>query len=225
MKAKLYVFENKLELVFEDGTYFAPTKSETKDEFVERVSTIAKDEFLDDEFEVVEITEAEVAENDDQTLQEAMIDAQGLKKKLVQAELVKRNLLKDRTPKPKVAPRTAEDMKASDEYKEALALVGKHANFSPFKSEDVHTGKIAGVALNKTNTIIYLTIVEESGKRRCCALKNESLEIIDAPIVVEKEVAKPKAKAKAKGKAKTDSVETATDAAGDTPAADGDDLM
>jgi hypothetical protein len=51
--------------------------------------------------------------------------------------------------------------------------------------------------LNKTNTIIYYTVVEANGKRRCCGVLNPSVVFIETPAEVEKP-AKVKKEKKAK---------------------------
>lgn len=211
MKVKVYESDNKVEIKLSDDTIFTPKKGESKEDFIERVRVIVADEHLDDEFDIIEINKETVAENDDDTLIEAMKTAEGVQKQLIQEVLVDRGLIKAKpVAKAKVDPMTPEEMKATEHYKEASAQVGKYISFSPFKSEEVHTGKIAGVALNKTNTIVYYTVVEESGKRRCCGVKNETVKFIDAPVkeatvtdeTAETAEAKPKAtKAKAKTKA------------------------
>ena len=199
MKAKLYEFQEKMEIKFTDETIYYPKKGEVKEAFVERIKAVATDDYLDDEFELVEINHEVVATNSDEDLQQAFLKAEGLQKKLIESVLIERNIIKGKKPpREKIEAKSAEDMKASEDYKDAESKIGQYARFSPFKKTDVFQGKIVGVALNKTNTIIYFTIVcDVDNKRRCCGVLNETLEYIDAPEGSEK-VSKAKSKAKAK---------------------------
>ncbi len=183
LKAKLYVHEDKMEIRFiEDNTLYMPKKGEAKDKFIERIKKIALDEYLEDEFDLTEIDKEVVATNTDEALKEAVTTAESLQKKIIEAVLTDRGILKGKAPKKdKLEPQTAEEMKETEHYKECEANIGKFAKFSPHKKPDVYEGKIAGVALNKTNTIVYYTIVESDGKRRCCAAKNETLTFIEKP--------------------------------------------
>jgi hypothetical protein len=185
MKAKLYVFDEKMELrlVDDKNTHFLPKKNESKEDFVARVQDIVENEYLE-EFNMVEITKEDVESNDDDTLTEAFETAEGLQYNLIKSVMEDRGLLKKtekKEPKPKVEKRSKEDMIASPEYKAAAANIGKTCKFSPFKSDEVYTGVIAGVALNKTNTIIYYTVVEKDGRRRCCGVLNETVKLSETP--------------------------------------------
>lgn len=195
MKAKLYIFEGKFEVKLSDDTVHTPKKNESKEKFLERIKTLVSDEHLDDVFEVIEIDEATVALNDAATLTAALEGATGLQKKLIEAALAKIEPKAAKVKKEKIAAVSIEDAKASDNYKAAEANIGKFAEFSPFKSTDVYQGKIAGVALNKTNTILYYTIVEANGKRRCCGVLNETVKLIDEPVGFKKEAKPEKVKA------------------------------
>jgi predicted ATP-dependent protease len=180
MKAKLYIFEDQFELKLSDDTVHTPGKKENKTKFLERMKEFVTNEHLDDEFEVIEIDKAVVALNDEKTLTAALEGASGLQKKLIESVLA--NTAKPKKEKKeKVNAVPMEEAKESAAYKAAEANIGKFASFSPFKSLEVIEGKIAGVAMNKTNTIFYYTIVEASGKRRCCGVLNESVQIIDEP--------------------------------------------
>lgn len=197
MKAKLYIFEDKFEIKLSDDSVHTPKKNESKDKFLERIKNLVNTEHLDDVFEVIEIDAAVVALNDEKTLQAALEGgATGLQKKLIEAALS--STAKTAKPKKeKVVAVSTEDVKQSDAYKAAEANIGKFASFSPFKSLEVIEGKIAGVALNKTNTILYYTVVEATGKRRCCGVLNESVKLIDEPEGFAKAAA-PKAEKPAK---------------------------
>lgn len=206
MKAKLYIFDEKFEIKLSDDTIIAPKAKETKEKFLERIKALVNTEYLDDEFEVIEIDAEVVASNDTKTLKAALEGgATGLQKKLIEAALATTSEKAVKEKKSTVVARSAEEAKASEEYKAAEANIGKFASFSPFKSLEVIEGKIAGVALNKTNTILYYTIVEASGKRRCCGVLNETVAFIEqpegfekaAPVKTEKATKTPKA-AKAK---------------------------
>lgn len=195
MKAKLYIFGEKFEVKLSDDSVHTPKKNESKEKFLERIKVIVNDEHLDDEFEVIEIDEATVALNDNVTLTAALEGATGLQKKLIEAALAKVEPKAVKVKKEKIEAVSIEDAKASDAFKAAEANIGKFAEFSPFKSTEVFQGKIAGVALNKTNTILYYTIVEANGKRRCCGVLNESVKLIDEPEGFKKEAKPAKVKA------------------------------
>lgn len=200
MKAKLYVSGVKMEVRLSDDSMYVPTKKESKEAFLARIQTIVNDEHLDDEFTVVEITKEVVALNDDAALGEALKSAEGLQKELITAVLADRKITTKEVKEKKVAaaPVPVEEAKASDAYKAAEANIGKYVSFSPFKSLEAFEGKIAGVALNKTHTIIYYTVVEANGKRRCCGVLNESVKFIEAPIQAEKPVIAKETKASKK---------------------------
>ena len=232
MKAKLYIFEEKFEIKLSDDTIHTPKKNESKEAFLERIKQLVNTEHLDDEFEVIEIDAEVVASNDAKTLQAALDGgATGLQKKLIEAALASTTTKVAKEKKSTVVARSAEEAKESPEYKEAEANIGKFASFSPFKSLEVIEGKIAGVALNKTNTILYYTIVEASGKRRCCGVLNETVKLIEQPAGFEKAApVKTEKPAKTPKKAKEAEIVGATDA-NDTPETDlegnvvGGDLM
>lgn len=243
MKAKLYILGALLEIRLSDDSVYKNAKNESREDFEERVTRIVQDELLDDEFDLIVIDKETVATNDDKTLLDAFESAEGLQKELIKSVLEDRKLLKAKAKKEKAPTMTAEEMKASDHYKDAEANIGKHVTFSPFKSEEVLKGKIAGVALSKTNTIVYYTVVLEDGKRKCCAVKNESIKFVDAPAGSDKEPVKKLTKAQekaakaaeakaAKAKAaKNATNETSTpktepqDVAGDDLGTSDDDLM
>jgi len=216
MKAKLYLFGVKMELQLldENKTVFTPVKGDTQETFTNRCKSIVENDYLED-FELVVIDKATVESNDDAALLEAVETATGVQKDLITEVLKDRGLIKAKAPREKVEKQSAETMKASEHYKECEANTGKFVEFSPFKSTEVLMGKIAGVALNKTNTIVYYTVVLADGKRKCCACKNETLKFIPAPVAAGKteEVAKPSDKKGAKNNPK--------DASGDTPGATG----
>jgi hypothetical protein len=222
MKAKLYIFGEKFEIKLADDTVHTPKKNESKEKFLERIKKVVNDEHLDDEFDVIEIDEATVALNDAATLTAALEGATGLQKKLIEAALAKATPKEAKVKKEKIAAVSIEDAKASESYKEAEDNIGKFASFSPFKSEEVFEGKIAGVALNKTNTILYYTIVEANGKRRCCGVLNPSVKLIDEPAGFKKEP-KPVKETKAAKAAKEAATASVTDAT--TEAVEGDELM
>lgn len=192
MKAKLYVHEDKLELLLTDGALFIPKKNEKKEAFLQRIQKVVTDEYLDDEFELVEITKETVATNDDDTLLGAAEKATGLQKKLIEAVLADRGIIKQAKTREKVEKQSAEVMKATPHYKECEEQIDKYVSFSPFKKTEVIEGQIRGVALNKTNTRVYYTVVDENNKRYCCAALNETIKFIDAPEKEEKK-AKPAA--------------------------------
>jgi len=204
-----------MEIKFEDGTFYVPKKGESVEKFKARIEKIAADEYLDDEFDLITIDADTVATNDDAALLEAVKTATGLQKNLITEVLAERGLIKIKVAKPKVEKMSMEEMKASEDYKTAEAQIGKYCKFSPHKKTEVYEGKIAGIALNKTNTRIYYTVVEESGKRRCCAVLNESVEFIDEPV---KEAAKAEPKTTSKNVVKSTTkkdVEASNDDAGD----------
>lgn len=196
MKVKVYVLAAAIEALLSDGTRIAKTsKKETEEQFIARVQEVVKTEHLDDEFEVVRITMESMAENDDSVLKEALPTAEGLQKSMIE------QILKARAPKPaKVKEQRSVITKDSEEYKAAEANTGKLVSFSPHKSQEVYEGKIAGVAFNKTATILYYTVVEQNAVRRCCGVLNPTVKFIEAytnPIEVAPKVAKAAKAAKA----------------------------
>jgi hypothetical protein len=227
MKAKLYVFEGDFEIKLSNDEVIKPVDGENIDQFKNRVQEIVNNEYLDDEFELIEIDEEVVALNDAKTLKAALDGgATGLQKKLIEKVL---GPAKTTAPKKErraiVEKIDIEVAKATEAYKIAESNIGKFISFSPFKSLEVLEGKIVGIALNKTNTIIYYTVVESTGVRKCCGALNPSIKFIEEPANFKKQApkaeAKPKAEKKtAKGKAaaKTE----ATDLDGNIP---GGDLM
>ena len=226
MKAKLYLFEEKMEIRLSDDVLIAPKKNEEKAKFIARVKAIVNDEYLDDEFEIIEIDKDVVALNDDATLKAAIETAEGLQRQLIAVVLADRKQTVKAEKKPKANAVAVEEAKATPAYKEAEANIGKYVSFSPFKSVEVFEGKIAGVALNKTNTILYYTVVEANGKRRCCGVLNESVKFIDAPKTAEKPVEGTVKAAKAKKatqKTKPEDIEVAAE--DDLEATGDDDLM
>jgi hypothetical protein len=229
MRAKLYVFKEQMEIRLIDDTVCTPEDGEDKASFIERVKGIVTIDYLDDEFECIEIDAAVVAMNDDATLASALASATGLQKGLIESVLADRKSGKAKPKREKVEAHSIEEAKATPEYQAAEANVGKYVKFSPFKSEEVYEGKIAGIALNKTATIIYYTVVEASGKRRCCGFLNPSLEFIDAPAVTVEEVKKVKKTKKEKVVVSAE-VDDLMGVAGDVNGADldtagGDELM
>lgn len=220
MKAKLYVLATEMEIRLANDELHVPKKKETKEAFIARVKEIVNTEHLDDEFNLIEIDQSIVATNDDTTLTAALVSAEGIQKKLIELVLSERKVAPKKEKKQTVTAISIEEAKASQEYKDAEANIGKYVSFSPAKSIEVFEGKLAGVALNKTNTILYYTVVEASGKRRCCGVKNETVKFIDAP----KEEAKPAKETKTKAaKAKKETVAAETN--NDSPAAPGADLF
>jgi len=202
MKAKLYILGDQMEIRLSNDELLVPAKNETKEQLIQRAKEIVNIQHLDDVFELIEIDKEMVATNDDATLAQALKTAEGLQKQLIELVISERGTTAKKEKKEKVAAVSVEDAKASAHYKESEANIGKFASFSPFKSEEVFQGKIAGVALNKTNTIVYYTIVEADGKRRCCAVKNESVKFIEP--IARFQDKKPAAKAeKAEKVAKT----------------------
>ena len=193
MKAKLYLFGALMEmrLADENETVLKPVKGDTQETFTNRCQAIVENDYLED-FELVVIDKVTVESNDDAALLEAVETATGIQKDLITEVLKDRGLIKAKatTTRTKVEKQTVEQMKATEHYKECEANTGKFIEFSPSKSDEVHMGKIAGVALNKTNTIVYYTVVLADGKRKCCACKNETIKFVDAP------VAEPKAEEK-----------------------------
>ncbi len=207
MKAKLYIFEEEFELKLQNGDVLTPEDGESKEDFVERAKQIVDEKFMDD-IELIEIDVDIVASNDDEALKEALTNASGLQKKLIETILEKRNSKnkkEKKEPRQKLEKRKKEDMEASQEYKDALDNVGKTCTFSPHGSEEVITGKIAGISLNKTNTRIYYTVVEESGKRKCCAALNPSVKLSETEESV-KETKETKEKTKKQDKNKKENV-------------------
>lgn len=201
MKAKLYEFEGLMEIRLSNDETLSPNKGESKEDFIERVREMVSLELLDDEFNLIELDETIIATNDTAMLNTALKSASGLQKKMIEHVLSQRKApaaKKEKAEKKeKASAVSTEEAKASPEFKEAESNIGKYVSFSPAKVSDdeVYVGKIVGVALNKTNTIFYYTVVESNGKRRCCAVLNKTLQFVEAP--KEGDVPQtPKAKAK-----------------------------
>lgn len=233
MKAKLYILGALLEIRLSDDSVYKNAKDESREDFEARIKEVVANDHLDDEFDLIVIDKETVETNDDKTLLDAFESAEGLQKLLIKEVLTDRKLIKGKAAKPKAETMTSKEMKASEHYKNSEAKIGEYVQFSPFKSEEVLTGKIAGVALNKTNTIVYFTVVLESGKRKCCAVKNESLKFIEAPKETTKKLTKAEEKAAKAAEAKAAKAAKTTpspkdepqDIAGDDLGTSDDDLM
>lgn len=179
MKAKLYILGDQFEIRLSNDELLIPGDRETKKAFVARTKEFVNNELLDDVFELIEIDRVMVATNDDATLLSALESAQGLQKELIETVLADRKTKGAKKEKKEKVGQVATDAaKETPHYKECEANVGKFVQFSPFKSIEVIQGKIVGIALNKTNTIVYYTVLGTDGKRKCCGALNESVKFI-----------------------------------------------
>ena len=111
---------------------------------------------------------------------------------------------------PKAGPVEIAAKKESAEYAEALANVGKTAEFSPNASLEKLKGVIRSLSLNKTATKIYYT-VQVGDKRVCCSTENQTIKLSETPVVdkpAKAKVEKPAKEAKP-AKAVKAAIETA----------------
>lgn len=175
MKAKMYNSENRFEVLVSNKVYTS-IEGEDKKSFTKRVKSLLESDF-DEAIDIVEIKVETIKSLNDVMLVEAYKVSKGIQEELILAELTVRNISVEKVEKiarKKIEKVDVEVMKASKEYLEAKANVGKLASYIPNKSEEVVSGVIKSISLNKTNTIIYYNI--QSGTAlRCCTAKNETL--------------------------------------------------
>lgn len=181
MKVKLYVHEDKMEAKFSDGSSVRAKGTEAKEVFLARVDKIVTNDFLVDDYEVVEVTKEVMSTNDDATLLEASLTATGLQKKMILEVLKERKVIGANRTRVNVVPQTYDEIKATEEYADAKSKVGKFVTFTPHKQEVVIEGKITGIVPNKTNTKLYFNIQCEDKTRTCVAVLNETVTFIETP--------------------------------------------
>lgn len=179
MKAKLYTQGTNMEVRVANKSY-ASIEGEDKKVFLKRVKVELEKDF-DEAIDIVEVSQATLEKLDDAMLTEAYKVSRGLQESILGEILKARGIEVEKIEKiarRKVEKVDLETAKASAEYLEAKSNVGKLAQYSPAKSEEVVKGVIKSISLNKTNTIIYYN-VQHGTNLRCCTAKNETLQFFD----------------------------------------------
>jgi len=179
MKAKLYTQGTELEVRVANKSY-ASVEGEDQKAFLKRVKIELEKDF-DEAIDIVTVSQAQLEKLDDAMLIEAYKVSRGLQESILGAILKTRNIEVEKIEKvarKKVETVALEVAKASAEYAEAKGNIGKLAQYSPTKSEEVVKGVIKSISLNKTNTIIYYNI-QNGTKLRCCTSKNETLQFFE----------------------------------------------
>ena len=175
MKAKLYQFENQFEVRVSNKVYSSVEK-ESKKDFQARVAVELEKDF-DEAIDIVEVSNKTFEKLNNNLLIEAYKVSKGLQETIIKSIMATRGLEFEKIEKEaraKVQVRDREEMKASPEYLEAKANVGKLASFVPAKSEEIVEGVVKSISLNKSNTIIYYN-VKCGSSLKCCTAKNTSL--------------------------------------------------
>lgn len=185
MKVKVYAHDGKMEAKSNGGVVIRSKATESMAVFIDRVKRFVADEYLiaKDDIEIVEITRAVMAENDDSVLLAAYEGSTGLQRQLMYEVLVERRLVGmariKRTP---VVPQTKEAIMATEEYKAFELNVGKWIEFVPSRHPGTMlTGEIKGVFANKTNTKAYYYVTTVDKVRTCTATDNPTMKFVKAP--------------------------------------------
>lgn len=175
MKAKLYTQGTAMEVRVANKSY-SSTENEAKKAFLKRVNLELEKDF-DEAIDIVEISQASLEKLDDQMLTEAYKVSKGLQESIF-GEILKVRGIEvekiEKTVRKKIEKIDIEVAKASAEYAEAKANVGKLVQYTPTKSEETVKGVIKSISLNKTNTIIYYN-VQSGTALRCCTANNSTL--------------------------------------------------
>lgn len=179
MKAKLYTQGANLELRIANKSY-ASTEGEDKKAFLKRAKVELEKDF-DEAIDIVEVSQATLEKLDDAMLVEAFKVSKGLQESILGEILKSRNIEVEKIQK--VARRKTEKVdievvKASKEYLDAKANVGKLVQYTPKRSEEQIKGVIKSISLNKTNTIIYYN-VQCGSILKCCTATNETLQFFE----------------------------------------------
>jgi hypothetical protein len=175
MKAKLYTQGTAMEVRVSNKSYTS-VEGETEKVFLKRVKIELEKDF-DEAIDIVAISQESLEALDDQFLTEAYKVSKGLQESILGDILKVRGIEVEKiekTARKKIEKVDLETAKASADYIEAKANVGKLVQYSPTKSEEIVKGIIKSISLNKTNTIIYYN-VQNGVNLRCCTSKNESL--------------------------------------------------
>lgn len=179
MKAKLYISGVLMQVLVSNKSY-ASIEGEDKKVFLKRVNVELEKDF-DEAIDIVEVKIENLKKLDDAMLTEAYKVSKGLQETILGEILKERGIEVEKIEKiarKKVEKVDLEVAKASKEYIDAKANIGKLVQYSPAKSEEVVKGVIKSISLNKTNTIIYYN-VQHGTNLRCCTSKNETLQFFE----------------------------------------------
>lgn len=176
MKAKLYTRENQMEVVVSNKVYSSVEK-EAKADFLTRVKALLETDF-DEAIDIAEVPFKTLQKLDDAFVIEAYKASKGpVQEALLKDILAERKIEVtkiEKTARKKVEKLDIEEVKKSEDYLVAKSNVGKLAEFTTTKGEEIVKGIVKSISLNKTNTIIYYN-VQAGEKLRCCTAKNETL--------------------------------------------------
>jgi len=179
MKAKLYTQGLNFEVRVANKSY-ASIEGEEQKVFLKRVKVELEKDF-DEAIDIVTVSQATLEKLDDSMLVEAYKVSRGLQESILLEILNTRGISVEKIEKiarKKVEKIDVEVAKASKEYLDAKANIGKLVQYTPTKSEEIVKGIIKSISLNKTNTIIYYN-VQHGTNLRCCTSKNESLQFFE----------------------------------------------
>lgn len=179
MKAKLYISGVLMQVLVSNKSY-ASIEGEDKKVFLKRVNVELEKDF-DEAIDIVEVKVENLKKLDDAMLTEAYKVSKGLQETILGEILKERGIEVEKIEKiarKKVEKVELEVAKASKEYIDAKANIGKLVQYTPAKSDEVVKGVIKSISLNKTNTIIYYN-VQHGANLRCCTSKNETLQFFE----------------------------------------------
>lgn len=175
MKARMYSHKNQFEVLVSSKSYLS-IENEAKAEFKSRIKLALEADF-DEAIELVEIETRLLEKLTDDMVVEAYKASRGLQETILNEILTKRGISVEKIvkiAKVKIEKRDLAEMKASKEYQDAKANVGKLASFIAAKTTTPFNGLVKSISLNKTNTIIYYNILVNNNLK-CCTSKNETL--------------------------------------------------
>ena len=93
MKVKFLSYGTEQEMVLSDGKRISAQKNESKEAFVKRVEKIVKEDYLEDEMQIVEIDPNFASKFKTEQLQTAYEKAEGLQAKMISIELKSRGVV------------------------------------------------------------------------------------------------------------------------------------
>lgn len=179
MKAKLYIQGTEMEVRVAKKAYTS-IENETEKVFLKRVKGLLEADF-DEAIDIVKVSQETLEKLDDTMLTEAYKVAEGLQESILSEILKVRGISVEKivkTVRVKIEKVDIEVAKATKEYADAKANVGKLVQYTPAKSAEVVKGIIKSISLNKTNTIIYYN-VQSGTKLKCCTATNETLQFFE----------------------------------------------
>ena len=163
---------------------YASIEGEDKKTFLKRVNIELEKDF-DEAIDIKEVSIDSLKKLDDSMIAEAYKVSNGLQESILKAILAERGIEVEkieRVSRAKVEKIELEVAKASQDYADARANIGKLVSYIPTpkgeeKPETVK-GMVKSVSFNKTNTILYYNI-QAGAKLRCTTTKNTTLEFFE----------------------------------------------